>query len=362
MKANVSIFNRDVSVPGAARDFSLIPEAYRRWFIDLYEHGRRTAPPAAGDTVQLAPAMTVISSTERLAVREAGEFAGEVLDVVNRYGLEFIIVAEADQTCVYEHGTRIWQGPGRGARLVFPAGSKNPVIAYAREGRMALDHYDLTERRISPAAPGAQYALGPSLSALSVESTLVLLQGNMLLALEAEELGGRIFLSAKKQWRVLPQATTLYDGVAVQDVLGVPYMMIPFSAGGEVSCMVCRIPELAALRVIDARHDGGICMTLCSRDGVYDRLIFKFAPDYQSYSCRREKDVATGELNFVTLDNGVAIHIPRDGRLEIFSRSPADDRVKIVQDPMITADMALLKAGVHVLCAKAGTLYRLTLN
>ncbi len=41
IKANVSILNPKVTVPAAARDFSLIPAAYMDWYFKLFEKGER---------------------------------------------------------------------------------------------------------------------------------------------------------------------------------------------------------------------------------------------------------------------------------------------------------------------------------
>ena len=48
MKDRMSIFNDAVALPTAARDFSFIPSEYFKWFIELFEEGKRVPPPSVG--------------------------------------------------------------------------------------------------------------------------------------------------------------------------------------------------------------------------------------------------------------------------------------------------------------------------
>lgn len=47
IKASVSVFNKDVKLNNAVRDFSLIPPELREWYRNVFENDLRTIPPVA---------------------------------------------------------------------------------------------------------------------------------------------------------------------------------------------------------------------------------------------------------------------------------------------------------------------------
>jgi hypothetical protein len=103
-------------------------------------------------------------------------------------------------------------------------------------------------------------------------------------------------------------------------------------------------------------------MVLVHRQGRYDRLIFKFSHDFSKYACRVEKAVECKDINFVTLENGVVVHIHREGSLEIFFRKRTDDRIKIIQDQEIRTDMVLFKSGINVRFARGRKVFKMSVK
>lgn len=45
MQSNISIFNNKISLPKTARDLKLIPDNFKKWFVDIFENGKRLPPP-----------------------------------------------------------------------------------------------------------------------------------------------------------------------------------------------------------------------------------------------------------------------------------------------------------------------------
>jgi hypothetical protein len=75
MRANISIFNQDVSLPAAVRDFNIIPPAFYDWFVRMFEQGERVPPPLLG-SVPLAPLIhkKIIHSTNHFIITLLQEF------------------------------------------------------------------------------------------------------------------------------------------------------------------------------------------------------------------------------------------------------------------------------------------------
>lgn len=63
IKTRTSIFDKGVIIPPATRDFSVIPDEYRRWFIEIFGQGKSIAAPENAKSVIIlltSPRKTVI--------------------------------------------------------------------------------------------------------------------------------------------------------------------------------------------------------------------------------------------------------------------------------------------------------------
>lgn len=79
MRANISIFNSEVSIPKSVRDFSMIPSNYMDWFIDLFEKGKRLAPPSTVGKVDAKVSYIVITSTDNFDIKKLEEYDDIIL-------------------------------------------------------------------------------------------------------------------------------------------------------------------------------------------------------------------------------------------------------------------------------------------
>ncbi len=109
----------------------------------------------------------------------------------------------------------------------------------------------------------------------------------------------------------------LFDGVAIQNLLGANYASIPIAGGG---CHQVRLAELDQAQIVNAKLYRRVLMVVVATAGRYDKYVFRFAKDFGSYDLRRIVDVATTDIEFTVLDTGVVLHLTDDDRLEIFSR------------------------------------------
>jgi hypothetical protein len=152
-------------------------------------------------------------------------------------------------------------------------------------------------------------------------------------------------------------ATRLFDGVAMQDVLGSVYATLFPEAGSSFSC---RLAELDGCRIVDARFDGGVLMALVHRRDCYLRLVFRFGTGYRDYDVRITDDVTPGGLNFVTLETGVCVHLTETGDLELFRREKGSTAMKVLRDTGIEG-AHLFRNGAKLLAVRGSTVYSLTM-
>ena len=190
-----------------------------------------------------------------------------------------------------------------------------------------------------------------------VDNRLYALHGGDLMEIRVNELGDQIVLSPGRVWKVLPKAITILQSMLYENVLGKAHLLIPFRPG---ACQRLATPELDDCKVIDGRWDNGVAVIIGYRDGRYDRFVFRFDRAHTHYRLRVEENIDLPAINFVTLDNGISVHLTQEA-MEIFSNNPAQDALRIISNPPDAA-ITLAKDGAVVLCFKDHRLYRLSLN
>jgi hypothetical protein len=166
----------------------------------------------------------------------------------------------------------------------------------------------------------------------------------------------KVFHTPKQVSNIFESATKMFSGMAIQDILGKCWAVMPFQTG---KCTNTPLKELDGLRVIDAKFEGHILIAVAEKDGKYNRYIFCFKNDMSRYSCRLEEDIHDTAVNFTVLSNGICVHLSDDDTIEIFK---TNDKVKEVSNPPITTDMRLMNDSTGIIFINKNGLYNLKLK
>lgn len=344
MHAHVSVFNPEVKVPPVCQPFSVIPQAYLEWFRAVFERGERSAPPVdLKAAVRVVMRADVLSGSGSLRVVESYRFNAPIVMPLPAIGPHAALTSEGLIVRGVVHPV------STDARVLVTPRMNQIIAAWIEDGRLVL--YDASrQQRIS--AGIAVEGLMESGERLYIQ------QGASLALLDLLELPGGVRATSRPIANVMQHATRLFDGVALQDVLGCCWVTLCPQPGHAYST---RLPELEGGRVIDARFDGGVLMALLFRDGRYQRLVFRFGPDFLTYDLRVADDVVPSDLNFVTLESGVCVHLLETGDLEVFRREKGASGMKQVQSAGIDG-VRLFRDGARVLGVRGSGLYELSLN
>ncbi len=184
-------------------------------------------------------------------------------------------------------------------------------------------------------------------------------QGASLLEVGFVETPQRVWPRVSVVGSVLEQATQLFEGVALQNLLGAWYASLLPSSG---ACVQVRLPELDGSQVIDAKFQGGVLMAVAAHGGRYRKLIFRFTAAYDAHDLRTDEDPQTLGVNFVVLDHGVCLHLNDAEELELFPARMGATGLKVFADPAIGGDCRLLKDGSQALFARDGVVYQFSLR
>ncbi len=361
MQGNVSVFDKDVGIPKVCYPFDVIPPAYLDWYTRLFDKGERMPPPIdlrrLVAVVSNIPVMRTIAATQKLTISEIVSFDGNV-SYWERSSSSVAVTSRS----IYYGGQRISAVVPVVRGCGFTLTRNRGVIASLYRGDLKL----LVVDEPSPVGPSVtspkvkEIPFGMRVQEVtSHDGRLYAKSGDQIVEIVLHDVGSNIIAAPRVVANCLEHATHLYDGVAVQNILGATFVSI-FSRAG-VAYQV-RIKELDGHKIVDTKYDGGVLMVVASEKGRYDRHVFRLDADCSVYDVRTVTDVTPTGLNFVTLDTGICVCLTEEERLEVFSNKRGSTQMRIVEDAVLGGDMVLCKHQGKVAFARGNKLYRMSLT
>ena len=352
MQANVSVFNPEVGVPAVAYPLDVIPKSWRGWYEAVLEKGDRCAPPGGHVTVTLVqPTYKAVLGSTNLVLDEIGQFDGTVTGVW-AFGTRLVVATDAG---LWMDGRRV--GDWTDTVAVGFAPKMTTPVAVRLPGDVP-EMYDCANRA----------SVGFSLIAQRVvdyDGRVYLKGHDKIVEVVLLEVGQAVVASCRVAASVLPNASLLFQGGVVQNMLGSTFVSLFPQAGATYQV---RIPDLDTYRVLDARYDagakGGVLMVVGrTQKGTFDRLVFRFDATFTTYDVRKVEDIGTPQgLNFVVTDAGVCICLNEDDKLELTSVHMGSTQVKTVEDKVLGGDLRLSKRGAQVLMSKGNQLFTMRMK
>jgi serine/threonine protein kinase len=343
MKDNISVLNKAVAMPAVCYPLANIPKGYLDWYKRLFEKGERLPPPE-----NLHAAVVVVAQVKKISGSnffDIAEVAVGDKDIINYFysnNAEIIVTEDS----VYYNGRQdalSVKNPVFG----FTPKMNHPIGAYPHNGFVRI--YDLIG--------GQELHQCSGKAVMSHDNRLYAQNDISILEVQIFE-GQKTFVSMRAVGNCLENATQMFDGVVIQNLLGSYYASF-FPVSGQ--CHQVALKELNGYKVLDAKFDNGVLMVVVSKAGKYNRLVMRFDKDW-TYDVREVKDITYSGLNFTTLDNGICVCIDEDERVEIFSNTKDRADVKEINDPAIDGSMKLFHKGTKVLFAKGNKMFGMTMR
>ena len=349
MRNNISIFHKKVRVPPPTRNFNLIPTKYMEWFIELFNNGNRIEPPELPGTIIIAQVqVTLIQSTNNFEITLIKDFNDEIYYHSMLFGTP--ITKTKNKLYIGNRDYKVSQG----TELLFTPRNLTPILVKLEQEKLKLKCLDNNKKVVAPELSCQDLMI--------IDNTLYIRNNGDLVELFFNERSSIIKLAIKNNWKIMPNSSIIFSGVVYQSVLGKPYLVIPIpKTSGLSSCIVKEIPEIEEYKIIEAKHDLGVCVLIAYQKGIYYRVVLKFDEKYNKYSCRFIKDITYPSINFVTLENGIVI-LMNDDILEIFSKDLTKTNIQAFDDPDINSTMKLCKDGVEVRFFKENKLYKIKMK
>lgn len=336
MIKNISVLNKDVSVPQVCYPFDIIPETYRNWFCAIFENGKRIPPPTDFQSIaHIITTIKKITGSNNFDITEENEYDGNILSILFTGGKRAVLT---DKKFYLNHKTF---NTSNNIKLAITPKSDMVLLVKIENGLLKLFNTE-TNTEIST-------QLGAS-DLMTYNGNIYVKNIDRLLEIDLTEIKhNNILVSSKVVANLLENASTLYDGVVVQNLLGAYYISI-FPSFREHQQL--HIKELDEYRIIDAKFNSNILMIVGIKNGQYDRFVFRFSKDWHTYDIRKVENITHTGLNFIVLDNGVCIHLTEEENIEIFSNRKDSPNIKVIEDPVLGGDMKLFHSGSKVYFGK----------
>ena len=342
MRHNVSVLHKGVTVPASCLPFSVIPPIYLDWYRSVFEEGKREAPP---DGVRAVLQLSTQASSHHIGstvflLQDFREFDSEVISCQSG-----ITITERS---VYFDGQRFDKPPFDVKVGVSPR-TRHVIVAFTDHDKLRF--HDLTDRKdIQTDIDG---------DVMSTEGRFYVKQNENVFEVDFIELPNNMLLGLRPVANVMMNATRLFEGVAIQNLLGTSYASIPMKNG---ACHQVRLSELDDFHVIDARIERNILMIVATQKGKYDKFVYRFGRDFADYDLLRYHDISSIDLNFTVLDTGVVIHRVDDNKLELFAATTNSSGIRTIQDPLLETDIRLFHTGKQALIAQGRKLCKISLQ
>lgn len=335
MKKNVSIFNKNVSVPPPTRDYSNIPIEYYQWFMDLFEKGKRTPPPKVAGLLNVAPVRAQILQTTLKFVTALLQAYDSDIMRVDQCGDRLVVVTDKN----------LWVDKVRwnidfGSDVVLFDGS--PIIVSIDKGLLKMR--SLTGKSIFVSPIAAEQTM-------IVENTLYVKQGSKLIEVGLTRLGEKLAATLTSIWKIMPLSSVMYDSVILQNTLNKIWAIIPKPG----KCYMIALPELDGAKIVSGKCVRNVCMFSGYKKNKLTCFKFFFNEKFDSYVCVEE---ATDDLdvNFTVLPNKVTVQWDGSKMYIIYS----DMKTDIIKDKDLPGNMTLLSHSNNVLFFVGKNVYRIT--
>jgi serine/threonine protein kinase len=346
---NISVFNKDVSVPSVCYPVTVIPENYRNWYKAIFEDGKRIAPP---DTmIAVIPIQTYTKDIINSIYFDTKEISSYDNNIISYFSKDNVKIAVTKDGGYFNSKIPDFNVKVNDSFAITP---RNNYLIAARKNNDKLNVYNVSS--------GKQIDCDIFCEAImDYDGRIYIKNGSGVYEIQFLELSNDIKVVSKLVGNASESSFKFFDGVVVQNLLG-SWCVSLFPKSGL--CYQIKIDEFDNYReIINAKFDNRVFIAdVVDKNNLYDRFIIKFNNDYSDYDCRIEKDVQISSVNFVTLDNGVCVYMNNDEAIELFFNKKGQKDIKVVKDPNISGDIILFKDGIKTLFAKGKKIYYLMMK
>lgn len=332
---NVTIRDPEVAYPkGSILPFDVAPEVYLRWLDAVLGRGERVAPPDdLNAQIVLVTKLPPVSGSSSLEVSLLTTYTEDIIAFYYSNAYPVTITTQSlylDKTKV----TDVYPG----TVLVYTPKMDRPVAARIDRGQLKLLNV-VAKLPIPVNLAVAQMSI--------CDGRIVALSSGCYVEIEFLEMSAHLVATPKLVGSAVETATKFYDGVAIQNLLG---LWVADIFPGPGLHYQPRLKELVGWKVLEARYRGHVLQVVAIniKTSKYSRFVYRFTDDFNAQDVREVSDITPSGLNFIVRENGVVVQINEQAEIEVFTNQPGSRDTKTIVDPAISADMRLTMRGANI--------------
>ena len=337
MSDNVSIFDKNVTLPAICHPMSRVPKQYLDWMKSLFVDNKRDVPPSLST-------MIVSTIMPKSVLMPSSNFN---IDMLYEYDEAIKQVQFKMGVCYALTKSKLFK-------------NKNQIIA------TNIDNFILCNNEIIQITKQNFYlqlkskSLNATIKANSykvIDNILYTMIDSKVHKHEFRVLNNKLIHTSKILMNVSNLTSKMYDGAIHQDLLGQSYVSIFTTISGYG--FTFKTQELNNHTIVQMRYRNGHLIVLTSNKGVYNR--FHFIIDEMQNTCKLgsiDKDVLCEDVNFIVLNNGLFISLENDNELRLMSTS----KNKVMKNSPFNSSMPLMTDGQKVMILNDKTINHISMR
>lgn len=338
MLNNISVFDKDVKIPKALQDFSVIPKAHLDWYKHIFSTNDRSIPPFA-DAIGLFTGYVPVAviSGGGLVIELVYDYNTNIIDVYMINNKRYVVTEKS----IYLYEKEIFSFKSKATDILLAnCLGVSPIIAVKKEEYVGF--FDLDRNEIGRISAD---------SFMTCNGSIYTMRNGILTENYFEQLG-KIKHLTRQASPVAENSSKMFEGVIFQDIFGKMKLTIPYE---HRKCTTIDVPELNGYRIIDAKRIGRFCIAIGEKGGKFDRIVIYFNESFTTYEHRGESDVDYRSVNLMVKDNGMAVTVKEQNTLELFYDIKRG--VKEISDSPVELTMDLCNGSTNVLFINDSKLY-----
>ncbi len=352
MRDNISVMRPDVTVPINAvyHPFeTVIPGgtsgAYWQWYKSiLLENKRLPAPLDFQSAITFVATIKEIAGSHLFDIAKLFSMPTKIVGYYARSGKEVVVTKDH----IINGGIK-WRRPNCRFRCGFAPITNTPF---------SCEFLDTGNVRLTNLNDGEDIPIVLSgRDIMSTNGRVYVLGNDKIFEITFKEKTSYFVASATQVASVRSNATTLYQGCAIQNAFG-KYQISIFP--DTKMHYQFEVEELNDYQITDAKFEGGVLMVVgLNSKGGYDRFVIR-VQDGHTEVFRKIENINPVGLNFTVSEGGICVCINETEKVEIFSCKLGQAKVEFLDDPSVTSDMKLCHHGMKVQFAHGDGVYSIS--
>ena len=333
MKKQISVFNKDVKVNSAVRDFSVIPVKLQSWLYNLFEKGKRKRPPEEFGEINIKFERTRLEKGVQIKIEEIANFKDEILDI---FSIEKTIAIKTKKHFYY-NGIKIPYSNNK-TEFIYDKKENNGYLIKASKKQLQL--YDLKNKKTIKT---------------DIQTESFIIKDNVLFIFDGRKIYSCKLFNTKKGLNITPDISFNLSSKHLIQINNTLFMEFPenflfiLPIGNKLHTIYNK--KFKNRKIINARMEGHGLQIIYYSQGNYYCGLYSVNEETNSLNTIFERETDYLDINFCCVKN-LFICILEDKKIHILTLGANNEiKERVVEEENIKMDYKLKSVNneVHII-------------